>query len=268
MAEEIRVGNVTLSVEDVGAGPALVFIHGWTCSARFFQRQRDYFSRTHRVIIPDLRGHGRSEKTLDGHTVPQYAADLHALLTRLGVERSVLVGWSMGALIAWEYLQSRGPGGVAGLVVVGQSPCDFEWEGSDLGGMAPRALLEVNERLQTDQAALAAEFPALILHQPDEETVAWMTAEFLQVPPVIASTILTDEALRDYREYLPSIAVPTLVLFGQNDRLYGPEIGQYIAKQVPDARLQMFPRSGHCPFWEESEAFNAAVAGFLSEVAS
>ncbi len=69
MAHEIRVGSVTLSVEDEGTGQVVVFIHGWTCSGRFFQRQLPYFARSHRVVIPDLRGHGRSEKTLGGHTL-------------------------------------------------------------------------------------------------------------------------------------------------------------------------------------------------------
>ena len=70
MAQENRVGSVTLSVEDEGTGQVVVFIHGWTCSGRFFQRQQPYFARSHRVVIPDLRGHGRSEKTLGGTLCP------------------------------------------------------------------------------------------------------------------------------------------------------------------------------------------------------
>ena len=107
MANDVRAGNVTLSVEDEGSGPAVVFIHGWSCSGRFFQRQLPYFARSHRVVIPDLRGHGRSEKTLSGHTLPQYAEDLRELFGSLSLERPVLVGWSMGAEVAWEYLRCQ-----------------------------------------------------------------------------------------------------------------------------------------------------------------
>lgn len=267
MAHEIRVGSVTLSVEDEGTGQVVVFIHGWTCSGRFFQRQLPYFARSHRVVIPDLRGHGRSEKTLGGHTLPQYAEDLRSLFDLLSIERPVLVGWSMGVEVAWEYLRAYGPGSVAGLVIVDQSPCDFAWEGSDLGGMSPGGLLAGNERLQTDQAASVAEFCPAMLHEPDEATVAWMTEEIMQVPPVIATTVLYDEALRDYREFLPQINVPTLVTWGEDDKFYGPKIAHYVAEHIPGARLQMFARSAHCPFWEESEAFNRAVAQFVGEVA-
>jgi non-heme chloroperoxidase len=267
MAQEIGVGSVTLSVEDEGTGQAVVFVHGWTCSGRFFQRQLPYFARSHRVVIPDLRGHGRSEKTLGGHTLPQYAQDLRSLFDLLSIERPVLVGWSMGAEVAWEYLRAYGSGSVAGLVIVDQSPCDFAWEGSELGGLTLEGLLAGNQRLQVDQAASVAEFCPAMLHEPDEATVAWMTAELMRVPPVIATTILYDEALRDYREFLPQIRVPTLVIWGEGDKFYGLEVAQYIVKHIPGARLQLVPSSGHCPFWEGSEAFNTSVAEFLGQVA-
>jgi non-heme chloroperoxidase len=267
MAQDIRVGNVTLSVEDQGAGPVVVFIHGWTCSGRFFQRQLPYFARSHRVVIPDLRGHGRSEKTLEGHSLPQYAQDLRSLFGLLSVDRPVLVGNSMGAEVAWEYLRAYGPEGVAGLVIVDQSPCDFAWEGSELGGMAPGDLLQANERLQTDQAAAVAELCHAALHEPDEATVAWMTAELMKVPPVIASTVLYDEALRDYRDFLVQIRVPTLVIWGEDDNFYGLKIAHYVVEQIPGARLQVLPGAGHFPFWENSDAFNRAVAEFVGEVA-
>jgi non-heme chloroperoxidase len=266
MAQQIRVGDVSFSVEDAGAGTPVVFVHGWSMSGRFFQRQLDQLTGTHRVIVPDLRGHGRSEKTTRGHTVPQYAADLQAILTRLSVQRPVLAGWSMGAMVAYEYLRAAAPGSAAGLVIVDQPPSDFAWQGYEFGVFTLDALREMNEQLQLDQAALVSEFTELMLHEPDEPTLAWMRAEILRVPPVIASTILLDQTLRDYRDFLPQIGVPTLVLFGEDDKLTSPKAGRYIADRIPGARLQTFAGSSHCPFWEESEAFNAAVAAFAAEV--
>jgi non-heme chloroperoxidase len=127
-------------------------------------------------------------------------------------------------------------------------------------------LRDMNEQLQLDQAAVVDEFTQLMLHDPDAEAQKWMAAEILQVPPVIASTILIDQTLRDYREFLPQIDVPTLVLFGEDDKLTSPRAGAYIADRVPGARLQTFPASSHCPFWEESQAFNEAVAAFAAEL--
>jgi pimeloyl-ACP methyl ester carboxylesterase len=98
MTQQVRVNDVTFSVETAGSGRPIVLIHGWTMSGRFFQRQVPELSESFQVIVPDLRGHGASEKVLSGHTVPQYAADLHAILAELSVERPVLVDGRDGRL--------------------------------------------------------------------------------------------------------------------------------------------------------------------------
>jgi non-heme chloroperoxidase len=266
MTEQLRANGVTFSVEAAGTGPPVVFIHGWTMSGRFFRRQLDGLSARFRVVVPDLRGHGASEKVSRGHTVPQYASDLHEILAGLGVQRPVLVGWSMGAMVAYEYLRAYGKDAVAGIVIVDQPPSDYVWEGYEFGVFTMDGLRETNEQLQLDQAAVVDEFTRLMLHKPDEETLQWMAAEILQVPPVIASTILLDQTLRDYRDFLPQVDVPALVLFGEDDKLTSPRAGAYIADHIPGSRLQTFAASSHCPFWEESDAFNEAVAAFAAEL--
>ncbi len=266
MTEQLRVNDVTFSVEAAGSGPPVVFIHGWSMSGRFFRRQLAGLSDRFAVVVPDLRGHGASEKVLRGHTVPQYAADLHAILAARRAERPVLVGWSMGAMVGYEYLRAYGRDAVAGLVVVDQPPSDFAWDGYEFGVFSMAALRDMNEQVQQDQAAVVAEFTQLMLHKPDEETLAWMAAEILKVPPVIASTILLDQTLRDYRDFLPQIDVPALVLFGEDDKLTSPRAGEYIAERIPDSRLRTFAASSHCPFWEEADAFNEALAAFAADL--
>ena len=266
MTGQVRVRDVTFSVETAGSGQPVVFIHGWSMSGRFFRRQLEGLSDRFGVIVPDLRGHGASDKVLHGHTVPNYASDLHAILAELSVRRPVLVGWSMGAMVGYEYLRAYGSGGVAALVIVDQPPSDFAWEGYEFGVFTMAELLECSEQLQLDQAAVVDEFTKLMVHKPDEQTLEWMAAEILRVPPAIASTILLDQTLRDYRDFLPQIDVPALVLFGEDDKLTCPRAGEYIAERIPGARLQTFASSSHCPFWEESQAFNDAVASFVAEV--
>jgi non-heme chloroperoxidase len=259
--------DVTLSVQIEGNGSAIVLIHGWSMSGRFFQRQIPDLSSHHHVIVPDMRGHGRSEKVLHGHTIPTYASDLRAVLVELAVERPLLVGWSMGATIAYEYLRQNGPGSVSGIVVVDEPPSNFAWEDYEFGGATLAELHEMSEQMQTDQRTAVFEFTPQMLHQADDDTVAWMTAEILQVPPAIASTILFDQVLRDYRDFLPQIEVPALVLFGEDEARTRVRAGRYLADKIPNARFRTFPNSGHCPFWEESAAFNQAVAAFADEVA-
>ena len=88
VADQRLANGVTLHVVDEGSGQPVVFIHGVMMSGRFLDAQTEHFAANGRVVIPDLRGHGRSEKVLDGHTVENYAADLRELFDAMSVERN------------------------------------------------------------------------------------------------------------------------------------------------------------------------------------
>jgi non-heme chloroperoxidase len=263
----VQASGVSLSVVDEGEGQPLVFLHGVMCSGRFFDAQVERLAGAFRVIAPDMRGHGDSEKTLAGHTVPIYARDLGALLESLGAERPVLIGWSMGAMVAYEYLRAFGSGGVAGLVVVDQPPADFAWgDGYEFGLFTPEVLAEAVEAIQTDPAAVAHEWAELMLHAPTPETVAFFVEQLSKVPPAIGATILVDQTFRDYRQFMRTIDVPTLVAFGGDDKATNPEAGRWIADRIPGSSLRIFDASSHCPFFEVPDEFARALERFVREV--
>jgi non-heme chloroperoxidase len=267
MANQLLSNGVTLNVTDEGSGTPVVFVHGVMMSGRFFDHQVPYFSRHYRVIVPDLRGHGRSEKVLYGHTVANYARDLKHLFEARGVQRPVLVGWSMGSMVVYEYLKQFGQDDVAGIVIVDQPPSDFAWEGYEFGPLTVQALGELVEALQMDQHAVAEEFASLMLHNETPEAKAWMVEEITQVPAAVASTILVNQTFQDYRPFFAEVRIPTLVLFGRDNKMTPPEAGEYIASQIAGAKLQIFEHSSHVPFYEEADAFNEAVRAFVDQVA-
>jgi pimeloyl-ACP methyl ester carboxylesterase len=259
------VRGVELHVRDAGDGRPVVFLHGVTCSGWFFARQLEHAETgAWRAIVPDFRGHGDSEKVLEGHTVPNYAQDLRALMESLGVERPVLVGWSMGAMVAFEYLKAFGADAVAGIVVVDQPPSDFAWPGYEFAMFTPDVLGHTVDGIQMAQAVVAEEFAGLMLHTPTPELVADFVRELMKPPAAVATSILVDQTFRDYRDFLPEIGVPTLVAFGGDDKATNPAAGKWMADRIPGARLEVFEASSHCPFLEEPEAFNRALEGFLS----
>ena len=88
-----------LAFEDRGAGkPAFVFVHGWACDRSFFAPQAEHFSRRHRVVSVDLRGHGGSDKPQGPYPIAAYADDIAYIIEQLGLGKAVAVGHSMGGV--------------------------------------------------------------------------------------------------------------------------------------------------------------------------
>ena len=106
--------------------------------------------------------------------------------------------------------------------------------------------------------------PYMFQHVPSADEQAWMAADMLQTPAAAAAAIVWDYANRDWRESLPAIALPTLVIAGRHDQTFPWQAGSYVAEQLPAGEFLVFEESGHCPFYEEPEAFNAAVARFAA----
>ncbi len=282
--KKVSVNGVQLSVTDVPQRiPSLVptypivFIHGVWTSKTFFQNQIIPCSELHRVITFDLRGHGNSEKTTSGIDVATFAQDLQALLQKLSVNRPVLVGWSMGAMVIWEYLKqwTNDPDvmaqNVAGAVFVDQAPSDFKWPGYDYGVFTGADLSGAVMATLTDQAGIASFLVAEMLELADpndpssynQATFDWMLEEVLKVPKNIAATILVDQTLRDYRDFLPNIVIPTSLIFADDQKLTDPDAGPYMEGLIPGSVLNTFQDSAHAFFYEQASKFNQALLSFV-----
>ncbi|WP_089384243.1 alpha/beta fold hydrolase [Halorubrum vacuolatum] len=256
------VNDVDLYYERTGDGQPIVFLHGVMMGSRFFLEQRT-LPEEYESITLDFRGHGRSAKSETGHTLPTYAADLEAFLDDQELEHVVLVGWSMGALVGWEYVDRFGTDRLDGFVVVDQQPADLQQEGYEHGVFDLAELIDLMELAQTDHHALAHAFIDGMIHgdpEPDHERL--MFDEIARVPPAIKSAILFDQSVRDYRDVLDSVDVPTLICVGEDDALVDPAGVVSIADSTPHATIERFSDSSHCPFLEEPDAFTDALLRF------
>lgn len=263
----VSVRGVELSYEERGIGRPVVLLHGVWMSRRFFAEQLDSLGEGCRAIALDFRGHGGSEKVDHGHTVPEYAADLRDFLQALDLPDAVLVGWSMGAFVTWEYVKQFGTDRLAGTVVVDESASDFAWDGWPYGIITPELLRDLNAGVQSGRAELVQHFiPLMFKEEPAPEDAAWMAAEMALAPAGVASSILVDQALRDYREDLARVTVPTLVAFGRDEKLVKVAAGEDLVERLPNARLVVFEESSHCPFLEEPELFNRTVLEFVQSL--
>jgi pimeloyl-ACP methyl ester carboxylesterase len=117
-AKSATCDGVTLRYIETGTGePPILFIHGWTCNRTNWRDQIPHFAKKHRVVAVDLRGHGESDKPDQDYTIEGFVDDVAWLIGKLGLERPVVVGHSMGGMIALNLVR-RQPKLVSAIVMV------------------------------------------------------------------------------------------------------------------------------------------------------
>jgi non-heme chloroperoxidase len=263
----IEINNETkLYYEEKGEGQTVIFVHGVMMSSKFFHKQIPYFSKNYRTIAFDLRGHGQSSKVEHGHTVAQYARDLKKLIEKLELKNVILVGWSMGAFVLWDYVNQFGTGNIKAITIVDQSPSDFIWPGWDFGAFDFAALKNVMQAIQEDQETFNREFIyGMFKEKPDREEYKWILKEMNKLPAAIASTIVFNQTAVDYRETISNVDVPTLICFGRVG-FFPITAGEYIQKRTKGSILIPFENSSHLLFLEETDKFNQELDIFFKHL--
>jgi pimeloyl-ACP methyl ester carboxylesterase len=250
-----------------GNGRPLVFIHGLWASGQFFDQQLTGLGQRFQAIAIDLRGHGRSTKSLKDQCVSVYARDLRAFLDRLEIEQPVLIGWSMGAFVIWDYVRQFGPEGIAAAVIVDQAPSDLRSLTEPDALITVEALADWHRRALTDQAALVHDvIPMMFAQPPTGEDLRWMSEEMMRQPAVIAAAILVDQTFQNYCDVIEGFPLPTLVCYGEKTHQPRNRL-RWIAEAAREGKAHEFKGCGHCLFLESPEAFNDAVAAFVDGVA-
>lgn len=268
---EVTVAEDVTIAYDEDADPdqqSLLLLHGVSMSRRCFHRQLESLGERARVIALDLRDHGGSSKAASGHTIPQYARDVERFIAALGLEQPVLIGCSMGAFVAWDYLRQFGTGNVDGLVIFDEAASDFKWPDFPHGFIDLPTLHALMSDRQSDQRAFLEHLvPELFHQQQDPRDVEWMVAECMRLPLGALTAILFDQSVQDYRESVRAIDIPTLICCGRHDALL-PVSGAYdLQDRISGSELVLFEDSGHCPFLEKAGKFNATVGTFITRLA-
>jgi len=269
--------GVVLRAHDTGGdGVPLLLLHGWSQSQEMFRHQLTGFG-TRRVISFDMRGHGGSEAPTHGYRIARFAADLRDVLGAFAVDRVDLLGWSMGASVAWSYLELFGDARVRSLVVVDQPAAVIaqswmsEEERVRAGSILPvDGLVALADAVAgpEGESAVRAFVRGMFSGPVDEELWSFVMSEVARTPPHAAVPLLIDHGTQDWRDVVRGIRVPTLVI-GCDGSHVPPESQRWLAERIPGARVHVFPRdiaASHFPFLENPEAFNAVVGAFLREV--
>ncbi|WP_433125551.1 alpha/beta fold hydrolase [Micromonospora sp. CA-240977] len=278
--EHTRTGSILtndgvgIHYVEAGRGETLVLVPGFSQTAAEFGEQITDLSRDHRVIALDLRGHGESDKPDHGYRVSRLAADLRDLLLALDLDEVTLLGHSLGCTVIWCYWDLFGSDRISRLVLVDQAAVTATdlvdaQQVTELGAIfSAEFAYGVAEKLRGPHAATAWREVVSMMHTPQLKAgdVEWIVEQNLRLPRQHAATLHLDHYGNDWRDVLPRITVPTLVIGGE-ESFFDAKVALYVASRVPGSQVRVFSsaeRGSHLMFWENPSLFNAVVREFIA----
>jgi 3-oxoadipate enol-lactonase len=253
----VDTGAVSLFFEDAGSGGTpVLLLHELGGSSESWRAVIPLLAVDRRVIAPDLRCAGRSEKPLGGFALADAADDLDALLSALNIEGVDVIGAALGSLVG-ALLAIRHPDRVSRLMMCAVAP--------DMAGPTRAYLVERAEKVRVvgmrgvAEASLANSFP----QSRAVERAAYRGIYLANDPAAYAELSLALARLEMTVDDWGAIGAPTLVASGAHDFLWPPPIGQQVAALVSGARFAVMDDSGHFPHLQAPQSLARLARDFL-----
>jgi pimeloyl-ACP methyl ester carboxylesterase len=253
-------------VIEAGSGPAVVLLHAFPLNASMWSAQREALGGSYRVLCPDQRGFGGTQLGHDDPSLDEVADDVAAMLDARKVETCVLGGLSMGGYLAMAFLR-RHPDRVRGLILADtKASADSEEAAANRRRIAEAVIEAGDSALLLDEV-----LPTLVGTTTKERrplVYGRVKALVERAPAYAVAWAQRAMAARpDSFDTLRAVAVPALVVWGEEDTLSPRAEAEAMADALPDGRLVTIPDAGHLTAVEAPEEFNAVVAEFLAVVA-
>ncbi|MFV0442788.1 MAG: alpha/beta fold hydrolase [Planctomycetaceae bacterium] len=258
----VPIADLHLNVTIEGSGSPLLLVHGFPLDHTMWRAQIAEFAKNQTVIAPDLRGFGRSEATTGTVEMARFADDLAEMLDELSVDEPVtFCGLSMGGYIAFEFLQ-RHPRRVRQLIL-----CDTR-AAADTSDAAARRHATADRVLAEGPGFLADTMPDKLYSESTRrdqpELIAATQKVIRQSSRIGVAAASRGMALRrDANPQLAQIAVPTLVVVGEEDVISPPDEMREWCGKIPGGQFVSLPGAGHMSPEEQPEQFNKVAGKFL-----
>lgn len=235
------VNGIQMYYAIYGAGDPVILLHGGLGNADYWANQVPELAKSHKVIVADSRGHGRSTRNADPYSYQLMASDVVALMDHLKIDKAALIGWSDGGIIGLD-IAIHHPERLTKLFAFGAN--------YNVGGLR-------------EDTANSTVFNAYIEQcGKDYAKLSKTPTEYDAFLNQISQMWATQP---DYKkEELQGIKVPTIIADGQYDEGIKQEHTREMAQLIPGATLLILPNLSHFAMWQDPAVFNQAVAGFLA----
>ncbi|MDW8157925.1 MAG: alpha/beta fold hydrolase [Bacteroidia bacterium] len=253
---------MSLYYEVHGAGPAILLIHGYMFSGQMYHPLLDYWQHHFQLIIPDLRGYGRSINLPGPYTIEQSVQDVLAIMDSLGLSHFFVVGYSKGGLVA-QQLATHYPYRVKALVLA----CTFSHKP-----------LSVTERLQkrfittalsniTTQTMVKLLNKELVeaLGKIDPSTLRWYKKMIVHNRKDVLLIGAHEIFKFDSRKHLKNIKVPTLVIGASDDIIVPIHHAYFLAREIPGAQIKVFSNAGHAVVHTHKDLMAEVIKNFFQQ---
>jgi len=264
---------IEIHYEDHGSGQPVVLIHGYPLNGASWEKQeRVLLQAGYRVITYDRRGFGKSSQPTVGYDYDTFAADLNVLLDHLNLTDVVLVGFSMGTGEVVRYLSTYGSARVAKAVLMGTIPPFVLKTGDNPEGVDGSVFDEIKTAVVKDRPAFFKSFldnfnNVDVLGGTRISEQAWQNSFIVAVgASPYAAHACVDTWLTDFRDDLPKIDVPTLVLHGDADRIlpYSATAAR-LPGLIKDVEVVTVEGGPHNIAWTHPDEVNDALLAFIAK---
>ncbi|WP_210395399.1 alpha/beta fold hydrolase [Motiliproteus sediminis] len=273
MTTLITSDQCPLNYQIRGSGPCVIFLHGWSSSALEWLPFAEALSHEFRVICWNARGHGLQQHPENTDvSLDRMADDLDQLLTREAPEGALVVGHSMGALTAWNYVRRHGCQRLRGLCIVDQSPRLLTGDDWQMGVYGRFCAQRNDGFIRLLQQTFPDAVCRLIFSQLDDPDQPLPQSRFVERLQQYLASLPADLLIRcwkslteaDLRDTLPLITVPTLLIYGERSQFYSRELAQWVHRQITDSELHIYPDADHSPHVAQRERFIADLRQFAA----
>ena len=241
----VAVNGIEMYYETSGQGEPLLLLHGFGGSGQAWSSVIPDFAKRYQVIVPDLRGHGRSTNPTNKFTHRQSALDVYALLDSLGIKQVKAMGISTGGMTL-IHMATQQPARVEAMVLIGATI------------YFPEQAREIMRKATVESLTPELYERRRQIHKRGDDQIRALQQQFHDFRNSYDDMNFT-------APYLSTITARTLIVHGDRDQFFPVEIPQQMYESIPNSFLWIIPRGGHVPIFDADVPFVATALKFLQE---